>query len=174
MKSRFNLIVVTLWVLVTVQGASAENIINRSFAKITLGMNIQELQSLYETKEIASSTLLPGERLFGIDGQFPGVSRIYCTFYLGKLFDIEVSYTPQFSRRTPWETFLEPVKKKYGEGWIFPSPQGQVAIWNDGKTSFVLEQKVGPKSPTVYVANLSDDDLYNARQESCPSRKYKA
>jgi hypothetical protein len=136
-------------------------------------MSIQELQALYKTKEIASSSLLPGEQLLGIDGQFPGVARVMCTFYLGKLFHIEVSYTPKFTRRTPWETFVEPIKKKYGEGWGFQSPQGEVMIWNDGKTSFILEQKISPKSPSIYVASLADDELYNARQESCPSRKYK-
>ena len=173
MKSRLNLILVTLLVLVTVQWAFAQITITRAFSKIALGMSIQELQAVYETKEIASSSLLPGERLLGIDGQFPGTSRVLCTFYLGKLFHIEVSYTPQFSRRVPWETFVEPVIKKYGKGWSFQSPEGEVIIWNDGKTSFVLEQKVAPKSPSIYVANLADDELYNARQESCPSRKYK-
>jgi len=173
MKSRLNLTLVALLVLVTAQWAFAQITITRSFSKITLGMSIQELQAVYETKEIASSSVLPGERLLGIDGQFPGVTRVLCTFYLGKLFHIEVSYTPQFTRRVPWKTFVDPVKKKYGEGWSFESTQGEVIIWNDGKTSFILEQKAAPKSPSIYVASLADDDLYNARQESCPSRKYK-
>jgi hypothetical protein len=173
MKYRTSLILVIFLVLTTAQWTSAQITVTRSFSRITLGMSIQELQTLYETKEIASSSLLTGERLFGIDGQFPGVARVLCTFYLGKLFQIEVSYTPQFTRRVPWESFVEPVKKKYGEGWSFQSPQGEVMIWNDGKTSFILEQKASPQSPSIYVASLADDAMYNARQESCPSRKYK-
>ncbi|MCI0529731.1 MAG: hypothetical protein L0Y56_20000, partial [Nitrospira sp.] len=83
MTSRLNIILITLAILVTAQWVWAQIIINRSFAKVTLGMSIQELQSLYATKEIASSTLLSGERLLGIDRQFPGVNRVWCTFYLG-------------------------------------------------------------------------------------------
>lgn len=173
MKSRLNLLLITLVLLVIAQWAWAQAVITRSFAKITLGMSVQELQSFYETKEIASSSLLPGERLFGIDGQFPGVNRIWCTFYRGKLFRIEVSYTPQFSKRVPWEIFVEPVKKKYGGGLSFESPQGEVIMWYDGKTSFVLERKVAPKSPLIYEASLADDELSNARKESCPTKKYR-
>ncbi len=173
MKSRLNLILITLAILVTAQWVWAQIAINRSFAKITLGISIKELQSFYETKEIAGSTLLPGERLLGIDGQFPGVNRVWCTFYLGKLFRIEVSYTPQFSKRISWKSFVEPMRKKYGEGLSFESPQGEVIMWYDGKTSFVLEQKAAPKSPSIYEATLADDELSNARQESCPRKKYK-
>ncbi|MCI0527212.1 MAG: hypothetical protein L0Y56_07195, partial [Nitrospira sp.] len=96
-----------------------------------------------------------------------------CTFYLGKLFRIEVSYTPQFSKRTPWNSFVEPVRKKYGEGLSFASPQGEVIMWYDGKTSFVLERKSGPKSRSLYEATLADDALFNARQEVCPRKKFK-
>lgn len=172
MKTRLHLILIPLAILVTAQWAWAQIPINRSFAKITLGISIQELQSLYGTKEIASSTLLPGERLLAIDGQFPGVNRVWCTFYLGKLFRIEVSYTPQFSNRIPWKNFVEPMRKKYGEGLSFESPRGEVIMWYDGKTSFVLERKDGSQSRSIYEATLVDDELSNARQESCPRKKY--
>ncbi len=173
MKSKPNLILIPLAILVTAQWVWAEITLNRSFAKITLGVSIQELQSSYETKEIASSTLLPGERLFGIDGQFPGVNRVWCTFYRGKLFRVEVSYTPEFAKRVPWKNFVEPVRKKYGEGTSFASPQGQVIMWYDGKTSFVLERKDGRKFPTIYEITLADDELSNARQEVCPRKDFK-
>jgi hypothetical protein len=170
MKPKLNLVLIPLAMLLTAQWVRAEIDINRSFAKITLGISIRELQSSYETKEIASSTLLPGERLFGIDGQFPGVHRVWCTFYRGKLFRVEVSYTPEFAKRVPWKNFVDPVRKKYGEGLSFASPQGQVIMWYDGKTSFILERKGGGKSPTVYEITLADDELSNARQEVCPRK----
>ncbi|HLB02041.1 MAG TPA: hypothetical protein VJM77_02775 [Nitrospiria bacterium] len=170
MKVRIILVIailaIPLWV-------SAETTINRSFSKIALGMSIEALQAAYETKEIASSTLLPGERLFGVDGQFPDIERVWCSFYLGKLFRIEFSYSPQYSQQVPWESFVEFMKRRYGEGWSFESTQGEVVMWNDGQTSFVLERKTTPKSSSVYVVSLVDDSLYDARQESCPAKKYK-
>lgn len=156
------------------QWVSAEITITRSFSKITLGMSIEALQATYEIKEIASSSLLPGERFFGVDRQFPRIDRVWCTFYLGKLFRIEFSYFPQYSQEVPWEEFVEFVKKGYGDGWSFESPNGPVIMWNDGKTSFIIERKTTPRSSSVYVVSLIDDGLYNARQESCPAKKYKA
>ena len=129
MKPKLNLVLIPLALLWTAQWGWAEIAINRSFAKITLGISIQELQASYKTQEIASSILRPGERLFGIDNQFPGVERVWCTFYRGQLFRIEVSYTPEFAKRVPWKNFVDPVRKKYGEGTSFASPQGQVIMW---------------------------------------------
>jgi hypothetical protein len=152
---------------------SAQEPITRSFSEITLGMSVEELKETYETKEVASSTLLPGEQLFAVDGQFTGIERVWCSFYLKKLFRIEFTYSPQYSQQIPWDRFLEFLKRDYGDGWSIESTQGDVAMWSDGNTSFVVERKAAPKSTYVYVVSIVDDSLYNARQESCPTKKYK-
>jgi len=175
MKSRSIFSLILLAILANTQWALAADItIARSFSKMTLGMGIDDLQGNYETKEIASSSLLPGERLFRVNGQFPGINQILCTFYVGKLFRIELSYSKEYSKQVPWGNFVKFVEKGYGEGWGFETPRGPVMIWNDGETSFVLEQKIAPKSPPRYTTSIVDDDLYNARQESCPARKFEA
>ncbi len=156
-----------------IQATAAQETIARSFSNLTLGMSIEELQKSYKTQEIEETALLPGERLFTVTGQFNGISKVLCTFYLGKLFRIELYYSPQYSRQVPWEQFVEFVKKGYGEGWGFESTKGPTMIWNDRKTSFILELKNSPNSSPFYIASIVDDELYNTRQESCSSPKFK-
>lgn len=152
-------------------GVQAEVSINRDFSEIALGTSIEDLNARHPLKEITGIELLPGERLFRAQGEFPGVERILCTFFLGKLFRIEVFYTPQYSQQIPWETFVKFLKKGYGEGWRFDSIKGQVAIWDDGETSFILERKASSGTPPAYVVKILDNDLFNAREETCPDQK---
>jgi hypothetical protein len=166
------LFIIILVLLLPAPG-KAETEITRSFSDIALGMSIEELQEHHPTREVTDLPRMEGERLFAVAVDLPGIKQILCAFYVGMLFRIEVFYSPQFTQEVPWESFVAHLSKGYGQGMGFESTTGRVAIWNDGKTSFVLEQKVLPKSPLFYVASIVDDELYSARKESCSSPKYR-
>lgn len=164
-----------LALLATAALASDEVTIKRSFSKIKLGMDLADVQDQFPTKEVPNHSQISGERRLEVQAHFSGIERVLGTFYLDKLFRIEIFYSPDYSDQVPWETLVEYVKKDYGEGWLFESTQGPAVIWNDGSTSFMLEKKPALQSPAwVYVASLVDEELFNARQESCPLRKRKA
>ena len=152
--------------------ALAQPSVSRSYSEMTLGMGVEEIEEIHAIEEVPGSKLLPGESRFRIKGEFSGINEILCTFYLGKLFRIEILYSLQYSQQLPWERFVQFLEKGHGEGWSFESPQGQVAIWDDGETSFILERKVASGSPPSYTVSILDNGLYNAREESCPERKF--
>ena len=148
--------------------------IERSFSRITLGMDVRELEDAFSLTAIENPGLLPAEQLFLVRDTFAGIHEVLTTFYLGKLFRIAVTYTPGHSQHVPWDTFVEFLRRDYGEGWSFESINGQVAMWDDGETVLVLELKMIQNSPPVYILKLVDNGLYSARQESCPLRRQEA
>ncbi len=179
MRKTFTLFILSFILIGATPPADPENgpTIIRSFSNLYLGMSIAEMEDAYPVDEIAAGSLLPGEKMFAVYARFPEINKVLATFYLGKLFRIELFYSPDYAKRVPWERFVSVVRKGYGEGWSFEAQGGPVVMWDDGETSFVLERKTVPRTSSpypYYLASIVDGELFNARQESCPARKYEA
>ncbi len=126
MRKTFTLFILSFILIGATPPADPENgpTIIRSFSNLYLGMSIAEMEDAYPVDEIAAGSLLPGEKMFAVYARFPEINKVLATFYLGKLFRIELFYSPDYAKRVPWERFVSVVRKGYGEGWSFDAQGG--------------------------------------------------
>ncbi len=152
--------------------------IERSFAKLKLGMTIEAFTKQYPAQERTDSflNLVSGERFFEISAaKLPkDVAALACKFLNNRLYRISVEYTKEFAERTSWEALLTKTAKKYGKVTVQANTEGdkhiEIARWDDGTTTLILQQEgkarfESKKFKTVFTFSVVylDDALWNER-----------
>jgi len=152
--------------------------IERSFAKLTLGMTIEDFSKQYPAKERTDLFLGlgSGERFFEVSGaKLPkDVSALAVKFLNNRLYRISAEYTKEFAERTGWETLLTKTARKYGKVTVQATTEGdkriEIARWDDGTTTLILQREgkarfESKKFKTVFTFSVVylDDALWNER-----------
>lgn len=152
--------------------------IERSFAKLKLGMTIEAFLKQYPAQERTDPflNLAPGERFFEIkENSLPkNVAALAAKFLNNRLYRLSLEYTKEFAEQTSWEALLTKTAQKYGKVVVQSSSQGEkvveIARWDDGTTTLILQREGKPrfeskKFKTVFTISVVylDDALWNER-----------
>lgn len=152
--------------------------IERSFAKLRLGMTIEAFLKQYQAKERTDPflNLVPDERLFEVStASLPkDVAALVAKFLNNRLYRISAEYTKEFAEQTSWEALLTKTAQKYGKVTVQSGSQGEkvveIARWDDGTTTLILQREGKPrfeskKFKTVFTFSVVylDDALWNER-----------
>ena len=171
---RITLIAILLSVFIS-QTGDTKTLISRSLVAITLAMELTDFQKRFPNQEITSSfSLQQGDRVFAVIGKTKSIDAIWCYFYDGRLYKIEVVYSLDYSRKVPWDSLVGAAVKDYGQGGVVESSQGIVATWADEASSLMMEQRVGKEGRPRYVISLLDNAIYLLKGETCSPRRYQA
>jgi hypothetical protein len=178
MEAIIRVFLAIVFVAVSLVPVSAGEPIERSFAKLKLGMTIEDFSKQYPAQERTDTflNLASGERFFEVSGvKFPeNVAALVGKFLNNRLYRISAEYTKEFADRTSWEALLTKTAKKYGHVAVQSGSQGEkvveVARWDDGTTTMILQREGKPRFEsqklkmvfTFSVAYL-DDALWNER-----------
>ena len=132
------------WLTAAVFGLSAPlpagaTSITRVLAPFELGMPIDDFLASVPAEEIGA---LGDERLFSVVGLRVNVTGIWCTFAAGRLSRIEVTHSVAYSSSVPWKAFLSGAVRDYGAGFHLPTPNGDVEMWDDGRTTLIVERRL--------------------------------
>ncbi len=165
---------VAIWLVVAWAGLSASSAvatpsITRSFAPFELGMPIEQFLAAVPAEEIGA---LGDERLFSVVGLRVNVTGIWCTFTAGRLSRIEVTHSVAYSLSVPWKAFLSGAIREYGTGFHLPTPNGDVEMWDDGRTTLIVERRRVTARNRAYVVTLADDAVAIERSGRCAPRKF--
>ena len=152
--------------------------IERSFAKLKLGMTIEAFSKQYSAQERTDPflNLASGERFFEVStAALPkDVAALACKFLNNRLYRISVEYTKEYAERVNWEDWLAETAKKYGKVTVQSNAERnkriEIARWDDGITTLILqrveqvsfESKKLKEEFTFSVAYL-DDALWKER-----------
>ncbi len=128
--------------------------ISRTFEPFELGMPIKEFLATVPADEIGA---VGDDRLFSVIGLRVNVTGIWCTFTRERLSRIEITFSVEYSSRTPWKEFLASATREYGTGFHLPVSGGDVEMWDDGRTTLVLERRPVTARDLAYVVTLFDD-----------------
>jgi hypothetical protein len=141
--------------------------IYRGFHSLQLGMPIETFIETTPTAEIQGET---GERVFAITQMPHDLNGVIVAFAEDRLSRIEVTYSASYSARTSWEDFVEMAVRKYGTGFHLPTPGGEVEMWDDGRTTLILERRVLASDVPTYSLTLQDDAVALERGGRCAPR----
>lgn len=160
---------VVAWVGLSASSAVATPSITRSFAPFELGMPIEQFLATVPAEEIGA---LGDERLFSVIGRRINVTGIWCTFTAGRLSRIEITHSVAFSSKIPWNAFLSSAIREYGAGFHLPTPNGDVEMWDDGRTTLIVERRMVTARDRAYAVTLADDAVAIERGGRCAPRKF--
>jgi hypothetical protein len=141
--------------------------ISRTFAPFELGMPIGEFLAAVPADEIGA---VGDARLFSVIGLRVNVTGIWCTFTQERLSRIEITFSVEYSSHTPWKEFLSSATREYGTGFHLPVPGGDVEMWDDGRTTLVLERRAVTARDLAYVVTLFDDAVAIEHGSRCAPR----
>lgn len=141
--------------------------IYRGFLSLQLGMPIETFIATTPTAEIQGEA---GERVFAITHMPNDLEGVIAAFAQDRLSRIEVTYSAAYSARTSWEEFVALAVRKYGSGFHLPTPGGEVEMWDDGRTTLILERHPLTPDAQTYGLTLQDDAVALERGESCAPR----
>jgi len=158
-----------VWVMFSAPCAVATPSIARSFAPFELGMPIEQFLAAVPAEEIGA---LGDERLFSVVGLRINVTGIWCTFTAGRLSRIEITHSVAYSSSIPWKAFLSGAIREYGAGFHLPTPNGDVEMWDDGRTTLIVERRLVTARNRAYVVTLADDAVAIKRSGRCAPKKF--
>jgi hypothetical protein len=163
-----------IWLAAAVFGLSAPfavaaTSITRALAPFELGMPIDDFLASVPAEEIGA---LGDERLFSVVGLRVNVTGIWCTFTAGRLSRIEVTHSVAYSSSLPWKAFLSGAIRDYGAGFHLPTPNGDVEMWDDGRTTLTVERRVVTARDRAYVVTIADDAVAIERSGRCAPQKF--
>jgi hypothetical protein len=98
-----------------------------------------------------------GERLFSISRVINDLQGVVVAFVEDRLIRIEVTYSVAYATRTSWDEFVAMAVRKYGNGFHLPTPGGDVEMWDDGRTTLILERRPVASDVHTYGLTLQDD-----------------
>jgi hypothetical protein len=147
--------------------ASAAPTIYRAFLSLELSMPIDTFLEAVPAEEIANRG---DEQRFRVRGDHADLTGLVATFTDERLSRIEATYSPAFSSRMSWRAFVETATRKYGSGFHLLTPDGDVEMWDDGRTTLILERRPDPGKGHVYALTLLDDAVALERSSQCPPR----
>lgn len=178
----------TAWLILLLSApvarASEPPPVGRALCGATLGMPSEELASRLQARDVtqdAAKSLNPGERAFEFPDRLrpPGASACRGFVFEGKLWRLEATYDPAFTRTTPWESFLSGFAKRYGKPQRSESRQGgavvEHATWKDAGALMTctrdLRQQPPEKSrrPYYYVTVEIPRERERVRQGPAPA-----
>ncbi len=160
---------VVAWVGLPASSAVATPSITRSVAPFELGMPIEQFLATVPAEEIGA---LGDERLFSVVGVRVNVTGIWCTFTAGRLSRIEITHSVAFSSKIPWNAFLSSAIREYGAGFHLPTPNGDVEMWDDGRTTLIVERRMVTARDRAYAVTLADDAVAIERGGRCAPKKF--
>jgi hypothetical protein len=163
-----------IWLAAAVFGlsapfAGAAPSITRALAPFELGMPIDDFLASVPAEEIG---VLGDERLFSVVGLRVNATGIWCTFTAGRLSRIEVTHSVAYSSSILWKAFLSGAIREYGAGFHLPTPNGDVEMWDDGRTTLIVERRLVTARDRAYVVTIADDAVAIARGGRCAPRKF--
>lgn len=141
--------------------------IYRAFLSMELGMPLETFVSTIPSEELDRRE---DERVFRVPGESVEVEGVDATFTHDRLSRIEVGYAPAFSARVPWQQFVATAERKYGSGFHLPIPRGDIEMWDDGRTTLILERRATSGLGDRYVLTLLDDAVALERSDRCAPR----
>ena len=141
--------------------------IYRAFLSLQLGMPIETFIETTPTTEIQGEA---GERVFSITHMPSNLDGVVVAFAEDRLSRIEVTYSAAYSARTSWEEFVATAVRKYGTGFHLPTPGGEVEMWDDGRTTLILERRPVTSQVQTYGLTLQDDAVALERGGRCAPR----
>jgi hypothetical protein len=157
------------WVGLSASLAGAVPSIMRVLAPFELGMPIDDFLASVPAEEIGA---LDDERLFSVVGLRVNVTGIWCTFTAGRLSRIEVTHSVAYSSSLPWKAFLSGAVRDYGAGFHLPTPNGDVEMWDDGRTTLIVERRLVTARDRAYVVTIADDAVAIERSGRCAPQKF--
>jgi hypothetical protein len=141
--------------------------IYRGFLSLQLGMPIDAFIATTPTAEIQGEA---GERVFSITQMPSDLDGVIVAFTEDRLSRIEVGYSVAYSARTSWEAFVAMAVRKYGTGFHLPTSGGEVEMWDDGRTTLILERRPVTSEVQTYRLTLQDDAVALERGGRCAPR----
>ena len=141
--------------------------IYRGFLSLQLGMPIDLFLQTTPVEEIQGEA---GERLFSITDMPNDLNGVVVAFTDDRLARIDVTYSVSYSARTSWEEFVAMAVRKYGTGFHLPTPGGAVEMWDDGRTTLILERRPLMPDAETYGLTLQDDAVALERGTRCAPR----
>ncbi len=141
--------------------------IYRGFLSLQLGMPIDAFRQTTPAQEIPGEA---GERLFSITRVINELDGVVVAFADGRLSRIEVTYSAAYASRTPWDEFVAMAVGKYGTGFHLPTPGGEVEMWDDGRTTLILERRSVASEAHTYGLTLQDDAVALEQGGRCSPR----
>lgn len=141
--------------------------IHRGFLSLQLGMPIDLFLQTTPVQEIQGEA---GERLFSITDMPNELNGVVVAFTDNRLARIDVTYSVAYSARTSWEEFVAMAVRKYGTGFHLPTPGGAVEMWDDGRTTLILERRPLTTDAEAYGLMLQDDAITLERGARCAPR----
>jgi len=143
--------------------------ITRGFPPLELGMSVEQFSKSVPAEEIA---VAGDDRIFSVTGRRATVTGFLCIFTKGRLSRIEISHSVDYSARVPWQDFLAGSTREYGTGFRLKTQSGDVAMWDDGRTTLVLERRMVTERERSYVVTLLDDAIAIERNERCGPKMF--
>lgn len=141
--------------------------IYRGFLTLQLGMPIDMLLQTTPVQEISGDA---GERLFSITDMPNHLNGVVVAFADDRLARIDVTYSASYSARTSWEEFVAMAVRKYGTGFHLPTPEGGVEVWDDGRTTLILERRPFAPNVEMFGLTLQDDAIALEQGARCAPR----
>jgi hypothetical protein len=141
--------------------------IYRGFYSLQLGMSVEDFTATTPAEEVSRD---PDERVFAITKVPIDVFGVTASFDDDRLAHIEVIYSSAYSTSTSWEEFIAVAIRKYGTGFHLPTPDGDVEMWDDGRTTLILERREVTDRTYAYTLTLQDDAVALQRGGRCAPR----
>lgn len=141
--------------------------IYRGFLSLQLGMPVEAFVETTPAQEIPGEA---GERVFSITRVINELEGVVVAFVDDRLARIEVTYSVAYSARTSWKEFVAMAVRKYGTGFHLPTPGGEVEMWDDGRTTLLLERRPFTSDAQTYRLMLEDDAVALKRSGRCAPR----
>lgn len=137
--------------------------IPREHGPMYLGMSLPDfLKSVRSTEEKSAIGQFEDEHRYRIDPAVfpPEVDGVFCDFYNGVLFRIEINYKPVDNRASPVSELKEKWSARYGSPRTNTLPGTYLIFWDDGKTRLILEEDKEEDS-IVYSTTYIDDAIFH-------------
>ncbi|HET8760612.1 MAG TPA: hypothetical protein VFN94_06070 [Nitrospiria bacterium] len=141
--------------------------IYRGFYSLQLGMTVEEFAATTPATEVSRN---PQNRVFAITQVPADIYGVTASFDEDQLAHIEVIYSAAYSARTSWDDFIVIATRKYGTGFHLPTPNGDVEMWDDGRTTLILERRDVTAQAHAYTLTLVDDAVALKRGGRCSPR----
>ncbi len=141
--------------------------IYRGFLSLQLGMPIETFLETTPAEEIGGEA---GERTFSITRVVNELEGVIVAFADDRLARIEVTYSTAYTGRTSWEAFVDMAVRKYGTGFHLSTSAGDVEMWDDGRTTLILERRPNTTDAQTYGLTLQDDGVALDRGARCAPR----
>jgi hypothetical protein len=140
--------------------------IYRGFFSLELGMSVDELLAATPAQEVGRGE----DRVFAVAPAAADIYAVTAVFSDDRLARIEATYSAAYSGRVSWDEFVAIAVRKYGTGFHLPTPGGDVDMWDDGRTTLILERRDVTDRAHAYVLTLVDDAVALERGGRCAPR----